>query len=99
MELKYYFAAYFFWIIFNQTPLFARQRVRLINKLILLENKYSFLYYFRYPTTICAACFVFWCNMGPSLFFGNLFDLMLSFVLTFSIERLNYGLVKPNKTK
>ena len=97
MELKHYFAAYFAWIIFNRSNIFEAQREALKQYLICGENRLNFLYYIRYPLTVCAACFCFWSNLLLAIRFGDLFDLMLCFTIIFSFETLLANLKKISK--
>lgn len=88
MELKHYFLAYFCWIIFNKTTICEKLNKAIKEKLISAENKWGAVFLIRYPLTICAACFSFWCNLLPSLFYGSIFDNFMFFCLVFGIESL-----------
>ena len=97
MQLKHYFAAYFIWLIFNRSNLVESYRETAKNYLILRENKWPFLYFIRYIVFVCAACFCFWLNLLLSIRFGDLFDLILCFIIVFSFETLLASLKKISK--
>lgn len=94
MEFKYYFLPYFFWLLFNRSLLFENIKKKTVNGLILLENKNRYFYYLRYPLTICAACFSFWCNLFVTVYsiapevsiISEITSICLVFVLIFTVE-------------
>jgi len=92
MEFKHYFAAYFVWLLFNRSLIFAEIQKKWKNFLIRWEIKVKVLFVIRYATTVCAACWCVWVNLIPSLMLENwqnaLTNLMLIYVFIFSLESI-----------
>lgn len=88
MEFKHYFAAYFIWLLFNRTLIFENIQKKWKAALTHWETKCKVFFVIRYVTTVCASCGTLWCNIFPSLLFGDIFDLLAFFCLTFTVETL-----------
>lgn len=100
MEFKHYFLAYFIWLLFNRTIIFANLKIRWKSFIVKWENKIKALFVIRYISTICASCWCFWVNLPASVYFGDIFDLFAFFCLTFFVESVYSGfnqLVKNSK--